>query len=154
MSDWKRTTREIPLESLPPEMVAAINQYIEKYNLGSILTDTLMCVQTDSEKRKKGLFGKAEMIQVGVVVTPRWLVWAIYGTNTQTTVLSAQLIHITVQDYAQTTFAKLIPDAGIEVSGLFIDASESASAFIGLEENAAGNKFKEIVMKAAQDAKK
>jgi hypothetical protein len=114
----------------------------------------LICVQTDSEKVKKGLFGKAEIVQVGAIVTPRWLLWAIHGTNMQIAVRSAQLINIIVQDYAQTSFAKLIPDSGIEVSGLFTGASESVSAFIGLEENAAGNQFKEIIIKAEQDAKK
>jgi hypothetical protein len=154
MSDWKRLTKESPFESLPPQMAAAINQHIGQYNLGPILADTLMCVQTDSEKMKKSLFGKAETVQVGAVVTPRWLVWAMQGTNTQTTVLSAQLINITVQDYAQTPFAKMIPDSGIEVSGRFTDSHESASAFIGMEENAAGRNFRETVIKAAQDAKK
>ena len=154
MSDWKRWTKEIALQSLPPEMVSTIHQHIERYQLGSILSDTLICIQTDSEKRKKGLFGKAETVQVGVLVTPRWLLWATQGTNAQTTILSAQLIHITVQDYAQTPFAKLIPDSGVEVSGMFTDTSESTSAFIGLEENAAGNKFKELLIQAAQDAKK
>ena len=154
MSDWKRSTKEIPFESLPSQMVAAINQHIEGHNLGLILANILMCIQTDSEKGKRGLFGKAEMVHMGSVVTPRWLVWAIHGTNMQTAVLSAQLINITVQDYAQTPFAKMIPDSGIEVSGMFTDASESASAFIGLEENAAGNKFRETVIKAAQAAKK
>jgi hypothetical protein len=154
VSDWKRLTKELPFERLPPQMVTAINQHIKGHNLGLILADTLMCIQTDSEKGKKGLFGKAEVVQVGSVVTPRWLLWAIYGTNTQAAVLSAQLINITVQDYAQTSFAKMIPDSGMEVSGLFTDASESASAFIGLEENAAGKKFSETVIKAAQEAKK
>jgi hypothetical protein len=154
LSDWKRSTKEIPFESLPPEMAAAINQHIEGHNLGPILLDSLLCIQTDSEKVKKGLFGKAETVQVGAIVTPRWLVWAIHGANSQTVVLSAQLINITVQDYAQTSFAKMIPDSGIEVSGMFTDASESVSAFIGMEENAAGNQFRETIIKAAQDAKK
>lgn len=154
MSDWKRTTKEIAFEHLPSQMASAINQHIERYNLGSSLSDILMCVQTDSEKVKKGLFGKAETVQIGAVLTPRWLLWAIQGTNTPTTVLSAQLINLTVQDYAQTPFAKMIPDSGVEISGLFTDASESASAFIGLEENAAGHKFRETVIRAAQHAKK
>jgi hypothetical protein len=59
-----------------------------------------------------------------------------------------------VQDYAQTTFAKLITDSGIEVSGMFTNASERASAFIGLGEGVAGNKFKETLIKAAANAKK
>jgi hypothetical protein len=37
---------------------------------------------------------------------------------------------------------------------MLTDASESASAFIGLEENDAGNRFKAIVISAAQQAKK
>lgn len=154
MADWKRSTKEIPFESLPPEMASAISRYIETHNLGPILSDSLMCVQADSEKAKKGLFGKAEVVKVGAVVTPRWLVWAIQGTNAPPSVLSAQLIHITVQDYARTPFAKMIPDSGVEVGGMFTGVGESTSAFIGLEDNTAGNKFKEILIKAVQDAKK
>ena len=154
MTDWKRSTKEIPFESLPSQLVAAINRHIEGHNLGPILADTLMCIQTDSEKGKKGLFGKAEKVQLGAIVTPRWLVWGVHGTNTATAALSAQLINITVQDYGRTPFAKMIPDSGVEVSGLFTDASESVSAFIGLEENTTGNKFREILISAAQEAKK
>ena len=154
MSEWKRITKEIPFESLPSQMVSAINHHIEQHNLGLILSDVLMCIQTDSEKVKKGLFGGTERVQVGAVVTPRWLLWVIHGPKTQAAVLSAQLINITVQDYAQTSFAKMVPDSGIEVSGMFTDVSENTSAFIGLEGNAVGNKFKGIVIKAVQDAKK
>jgi hypothetical protein len=69
-------------------------------------------------------------------------------------VISAQLIHVTIQDYAQTTFVDLIPDSGIQVTGMFTNASESASAFIGLDEREAGKRFKDLVIKNAQDAKK
>ena len=154
MSDWKRITKEISFDKLPSQMVSAIHHHIEQHNLGPILSDVLICIQTDSEKVKKSLFGGTEIVQVDAAVTPRWLLWVIHGTKTQTAVLSAQLINITVQDYAQTSFAKLVPDSGIEVSGLFTDNRESASAFIGLEDNAVGNNFKEMIIKAAQDAKK
>ena len=154
MSDWKRTTKEVTLEGLRPEMVTAINHHLARYNLGSILSDALMSVQTDSEKVKKGLFGSAETVYTGVVVTPHWLVWAISRKKMQTAVLSAQLRDVVVQDYAQTNFAKMIPDMGIQVNGRFTDASENVSAFIGLDDSAAGRKFKEIVIQAVQDAKK
>jgi hypothetical protein len=154
MPDWKRTTKEIPFEALLPEMVSAIHGHIEQHNLGPILSDALMCIQTDSEKAKLGLFGGTETVRMGVVVTPRWLIWAVNGTKTETAVLSAQLIHVTVRDYAQTQFARLIPDSGIEVSGMFTDATENASAFIGLDEGVAAQKFREIVIQAAADAKK
>jgi hypothetical protein len=64
MSGWKRTSQEVRLKDLPPEMVSAIDQHIEQYNLGPILSDTLMCIHTNSEKLKKGLFGKAETVQM------------------------------------------------------------------------------------------
>jgi hypothetical protein len=154
VSEWKRRTKEIPFESLPSEMVSSINHHLEQHNLGPILSDVLMCIQIDSEKVKKGLFGGAEIVQVGAVVTPRWLVWAVAEMKKQTAVLSAQLINITIQDYAQTSFAKLVPDSGLEVSGLFTDSNENVSAFIGLDESATANKFKDIIIKAAQEAKK
>lgn len=154
MSDWKRVTKEVPFEGLPPEMVSAIKQHIEQYNLGPILSDALMCVQTDSEKVKKGLFGGAETVRMGVLITPHWLIWVFNGTKIQTTVLSTQLIDITVQDYAKTPFAQMVPDSGIQVTGMFTNASESASAFIGLDEGIAAQKFKEVIIQAAADAKK
>jgi len=154
MSDWKRTSKEVPFEYLRPEMVVEISKHIEQYNLGSILSDVLLCVQTDSEKVKKGLFGGGEIYYTGAVVTSRWLVWVTSGAKTQTAVLSAQLSDITVQDYARSHFAKLIPDSGINVSGKFTDTSENGAAFIGLDESSTANKFKEIVIKAAQEAKK
>jgi hypothetical protein len=154
MSEWKRKTKEVSLENLSSEMRDAMQEHLEHYNLGPILSDALMCVQTDSEKTKKGILGKAENVQMAAVITSRWLVWAVDTPKAKPAVLSAQLIHATVQDYTQTPFAKMIPDSGIEVSGMFTDASESASAFIGLEENAAGQKFRDAVIKAAAAAKK
>lgn len=154
MFEWKRKTRELSFESLPVEMKSVINRHIERYNLGSILSDALMCIQTDSEKVKKNLLGGAETVQMCAVVTPRWLVWAVNGTKSEAAALSAQLSNLTVQDYAQTPFAEMVPDSGLQVTGMFTDASESASAFIGLDEGTAGQKFKELVIQAAQDAKK
>src|SRR5262245_53956558 len=129
MSDWIRSTREVSFENLQPEKVAAIKNHLDRYNLGSILSDTLMVIQTDSEKIKRGFFGSAETVQMGIVLTPRWLIWAFSGTKTQTTVLSTQLRDVVVQDYAQTQFARMIPDMGLQVSGRFTDASENISAF-------------------------
>lgn len=154
MSDWKRTTKEVRFEGLTPEMVAGIQKHVEMYNLGPILSNALVCIQTDSEKAKKGLFGSAETVQQGAVLTPRWIVWASVGTKAKLGVLSAQLRDVVIVDYGATPFMKMVPDHGIQVEGRFTDASENGMAFIGLEENAAGKKFKEMALQAAQDAKK
>ena len=154
MSDWKRSTREVSFEQLPSDVKAEIQKHIERYNLGDILSETLMCVQTDSGKPKKGLFGSAEALRQDVILTPRWLVWVASGTKMSLALLSAYLKDIVVRDYAATSFGKMIPDSGVQVSGKFTDMSENASAFIGLEDNEAGKKFTEAVIGAVQDAKK
>ena len=154
MSEWKRSTKEVSWGNLPVEMSKAIEQYIERYNLGPILSDALMFILTDSEKTKKRLLGARTHVRMAAIITPRWLIWSIDESKGKPTVLSAQLIHATVQDYSQTPFVKMVPDSGIQVSGMFTDASESVSAFIGLEENLAGQKFRETVIKTAAAAKK
>ena len=154
MSDWKRMTREVSTENLMPEMVVAVKKHIEQYNLGRLLSDAIICIQTVSEKTKKGLFGGGETVYTGAVVTPRWVIWVTSGTKTKPTVFSAQLNDLVVQDYAQTQFAKMLPDSGINVTGKFTDVAENITAFIGLDESTSASKFKETVIKAVQDAKK
>lgn len=154
MSDWKRSTQAISFEQMPIALKAEIQKHVERYQLGDILSEALMCIQTVSEKAKKGILGSREMVYLGAVVTPRWLIWAVEGTKSSAAVLSALLAEVVVQDYANTPFAKMISDSGIEVSGKFTDAVENASAFIGLEDNAVGKKFKETVIDAVQNAKK
>lgn len=154
MSDWKRTTREVPFEGLLLEMVSAVKAHVELYNLGTILSDAVMCIQIDSEKVRKGLFGKSESTSQGAIVTPRWLTWVVKSLNAHAAVLSAQLSNVIVQDYAQTQFAKMVPDSGIQISGTFTDVSENAGAFLGLDEGPAAKKFRELVIQKTQDARK
>lgn len=153
MSDWKRSTRELAFEQFSDDIKAEFYRHIELYNLGNILSEVLMCIETDSEKPRKGLFGSAESVRQCAIATPRWLVWAIHDKKSPT-VLSALLKDVVIQDYAETPLVKMVPDCGIQVTGKFTDVSENASAFLGLEENAAGKKFKEVVIRAVQDAKK
>ena len=153
MSDWKRSTRELALDQLPAEMKAEFQKHMERYNLGDVLSEGLMCIETISEKPKVGLFGAAQSVRQCAVVTPRWLLWVVQDGKSPAT-LSASLREVLVQDYADTPLVKMVPDSGIQVNGKFTDVAENISAFIGLEENAAGKKFKEVVMRAVQDAKK
>jgi hypothetical protein len=122
--------------------------------LGDILSDVIICTQSDAEKPKKGLFGSAETSQVVAFLTPHWLLWVVSGNKTPATVTSALLNDIVIQDYASTSFMKMVPDSGMQVNGIFTDVTENSSAFIGLENNAAGQKFKELAIGAVQNAKK
>jgi hypothetical protein len=155
MGDWERSTRACTPEALPSEMSLAVRKHIEQYNLGSLLNEVLACVETTSKKAKSGMLGKGEEnVVTGVIVTRGWLVWAIRGTSSEVAVMSAQLADIVVQDYAATEFAKMVPDAGIEVSGSFTDAAERGSAFIGLGEEPAALELRRVVIQAVQGSKK
>ena len=57
MSDYMHTTRECTLDSLRPELAAALRNYIEKHELGDLEPTVLICCETTSTKKKKGLFG-------------------------------------------------------------------------------------------------
>ena len=155
MGDWKRSSRECTPEALPREMLLAMRKHIEQYDLGSILTDVSACVETTSKKSKSGPFGKGEEnVVTGVIVTGGWLVWAIRGDSPEVAVMSARLTDIVVQDYAATEFARMVPDAGIEVSGSFTDAAERGSAFIGLGDEQAAQVLRNVLGQVVQDAKK
>ena len=153
MSDWKRSTREVSFEQLAADMRSEIQKHIDLYNLGDILSDALMWIETNSEKAKKGLFGSTQFVHQCAVVTPRWLLWVV-NDGKSPAALSAMLNDVVIQDYADTPFVKMVPDSGIQINGKLTDVVENVSAFLGLEENAAGKKFKEVVIRAVQDAKK
>ena len=57
MGDYNRSTKEIAFGEIPASVMQSINTYIEKHNLGNILTNPVMCIVSTSEKIKKGLFG-------------------------------------------------------------------------------------------------
>lgn len=155
MSDYNRVSRECKFEELGQEIVSAVNAHIEKYNLGRILDDALVTVEVKSEKAYKGLFAipGPKFTQMGLILTPRWLVQTIKVDKKPMITRSARLEDITVSDYEKNLYFKQFPDNGVEVNGRFTDASESSTSFIGLGKDTAGEKFKEMFFKAVQDAK-
>jgi hypothetical protein len=156
MSDYNRSTREVTLASCSAEVTDALNKHIELYNLGRILDDILICVEANAEKIKKGLFSGpgAKSVKTVIVLTPRWLMQVIKLDNEAAFARSAQLADIVVSDYEKNPFYSKLPDTGVEVSGRFTDASESSSSFIGLGRDAAGERFRGMLIQAVQNAKK
>ena len=156
MGDYNRSTKEITLESMPPEFKAALDAHIEMYELGSILDDAVMCIESTSEKIKKGLFSGpgAKIVKAVDIITPRWLVQVIKADNEAAFARSAQLTDITVSDYEKSQFYAMLPDTGLNVSGKFTDEPENSSSFIGLGKDSAGERFKSTLIAAVQEAKK
>lgn len=156
MGDYNRSTKEISFDEIPPDVSQSIRAHIEKYNLGDILAGISVCIVSTSEKIKKGLFGGGpgpKLLIQTAVLTDRWLILADRADQNPILVRSAQLSGITVEDYEKSGFAKMIPDSGMNVSGRFTDASEAGLTFLPLGKDSAGEKFKAMLIEAAQKAK-
>lgn len=156
MGDYNRSTREITLDSLPAAMSAALAAHIEQYNLGDVLGDALICIEATSEKIKKGLFPGPgpKFLRMGVVLTPRWLFEIQAADNKAPYARSLRLVDIVVEDYEKSAFYKMIPDTGVHITGLATGATEGGMNFLGLGRDAAGEKFKQMLIQAVQAAKK
>ncbi|MFN8381013.1 MAG: hypothetical protein U0V02_03685 [Anaerolineales bacterium] len=156
MGDYNRSTREISIEYLPAETKQTLNEFIERYNLGSILDGVLLCVESTSEKIKKGLFAGPlpKLVKATVIITPLWLLEVLKVDDKPAYARAAQLRDITISDWEKDPMYAKMPDTGVHVTGMFLGTAESSSSFFGVGKDAAGEKFKEVLIKSAQDAKK
>jgi len=154
MGDFNRSTKEISLDQIAPDVMQAINAYIEKYNLGDILSDVSYCIVSTSEKIKKGLFsgpGPKLFIQTAIL-TNRWLILADQADKNPILVRTMQLREITIEDYEKSSFYAMLPDTGLHVEGMF--GPEKGTFFLPLGKDAAGDAFKEAIIRLVQEAKK
>ena len=165
MGDYIRSTRECAFEELQPALLNAMRRYIEKRELGAVETEILICCKTRSERKKPGglagLFApKTPIVQhIGMLVTPALLIWAVAEGQSQPAVLAAWLKDIQarnlkdwVKEISNPKLASQVQDTGIEIFGLTLGASERMSAFIGLDEGAAAQKFEAILKEAVDKA--
>jgi hypothetical protein len=134
MSDYLRTTRECAPAQLKPELLQAIRAYGVQHELGNVEADCQLCVETHSEKKKKGLFASLgggdpdAFSDTALLLTPAWLIWARSGPKSGTVVSSARLRDIQVSAFE----SKLIPDTGLEVQSTVAGSAEPVVAFIPL----------------------
>ncbi len=156
MGDYNRSTKELALEGLPADMFAALKDHIEQYNLGDVLSDVLMCIEATSEKIKKGLFAGPgpKLMKMDVILTRRWLFELRSEDGKTPYARSLRLTDIVVEDYEKSSFYKMLPDTGVNITGLATGATERGMTFIGLGKDAAGEKFKQLLTQSVQDAKK
>lgn len=161
MGEWNRSTKVCALESLPQSITSEIQNHLNSYNLGSITNDYIECIETFSEKKKKGLFsgGGDKELKLFVILTPTWLIWVTSADKSGIAVLSAQLKDLDVKDYKDTPPFKLIQDTGVQISGIItgqvgMHGNQSVSSFLGLGEESAASQFKEKLMQAYQNSRK
>ena len=148
MGEYVRTTRECTLDSMHPSLADAIRAHVERYGMEDVLALASICCETVSTKQKKKLFSsKAEVVIAGVVLTPKWLIWAGGKENENPGVLSARLQNLRVEDYEKSSMYKLMQDTGLDVFG-FPVGDELGSVFIGLGPEPAAQKFRDMLKEA------
>jgi hypothetical protein len=159
MSDYRRSTRECNFEQLRPEIVTALRDHAQRYELGEVDREALICCETINERIKKpGLLGRFiggdtdPVHYVGVVVTPRYLMWARSSAKPGVAVLSARLRECEVLDYAHTPQAQLVPDTGLEVTAMYTGRTERGHTFIGLGPEPAAQNLRQVLKQAMQQA--
>lgn len=156
MGDYNRSTKEIAFGDITTNVTKSIQTYIEKHNLGDILANPLMCIVSTSEKIKKGLFGGGagpKLLIQTVILTDRWLILADNVDQNALYIKSMQLRDLTVEDYEKSSFYKMIPDTGVNISGLATDTPEKGTLFLPLGKDDAGEKFKVKLIEMVQKAK-
>jgi hypothetical protein len=152
MGDYLRVTRECTLDSMHPELAAAIRAHIERYELDDVIGPALICCETTSTKQTKRLFGsKTEVEIAGVVLAPQWLIWAGGKEGEPLGALSARLHDIRVEDYEKSHMYKMIQDTGLNVFG-FQTAEGLGSIFVGLGPEPAAQKFRDALKEAVKEA--
>ncbi|MFU8826620.1 MAG: hypothetical protein ACNA70_03930 [Brevefilum sp.] len=161
MGDYARRSRELSLEALPGEVRAAIQRHREANNLGPILDDYEMCMETVSVRRKWGLFKRQGGRQVTsyAILTPTWLVYAVTDPAGVTSALSVKLEDATVEDYASSPIYAKMPDSGFHVTGNFtgqvgMHGRQQVSIFLGLGEERAAVTFGEALMDAIANTRR
>jgi len=155
MSEYTRSTRECTLDELRPELASAIRAQVEKYQIGKIEAGALMCIETTSTRQKKGLFGgSSEVIHMGVLLTPQWLIWAAGKPNEKPGIISARIGDIDARDFENTAMYKIMPDSGVDVTGRYTDVTQQGMSFIGLGPEPAGQKFRQLLHETIEKAGK
>lgn len=162
MGEWNRSTSEISLTGIRPEFWNAIQEHFEAYDLEPDLNNNLMCVETISIKKKKKLFGGGipnQTIQISIL-TPQWLVIAAQGDKPDSLgVLSIQIKDAVAKDYKDDPGYKLIPDTGINVTGIYtgrvgMHGSSQITSFIALGEEPVASEFTDKLLQTIRNAKK
>src|SRR5512143_1848217 len=149
MNAQTRTTRECRLDDLREDMVAAVCKHLELYKMGDIESSILICCETISAEKKKGLFNSgSETTITGTLLTPAWLIVAVKKGSDEPSVISGRLRNLQVHDFEDSAMFKINPDAGLNVTGRYSDVTKQGMVFIGLGPEPAAQKLRQAVREA------
>ena len=150
MSDYIRTTRDCSVNELRPELLQALQNYFQQHAIGNLQSDIALCCETVSRKKNAGktpswMDGRPDTtISTGMVLTSKWLIWAMHGDQTGTQIHAASLNEIQVEFYTPL----LSKDAGLRIVGFISEKNTRVRGYIGMENNQEAREFCEEVQQA------
>jgi hypothetical protein len=151
MNATARTTRECSLDSLQPDLLAAIRKHAEQYKMGDMESSIRMCCETISTEKKRGLFSSGvETTITGTLLTPEWLIVAVKKGDEEPVVISGHLKNLQSHNFEDSAMFKINPDAGLNITGRYSDVTKQGMVFIGLGPEPAAQKFRQAVKEAIQ----
>jgi hypothetical protein len=152
MNRITRKTRICTLDTLDGDLKSAIHAHALNHGLNDLESNVLMCCETLSVRQKKGFWGGIQPTLSVVYVTPKWLVWADSTDRSEASVGTSQLIYVDIWDDRATTGYSIPADEGLNITGLYTVKNKTGMAFIALDSNADGQKFRQVLQKALSKA--
>lgn len=157
-SEWERTTRVCSSIALQPELLAALREHIEARELGGAEAQALVCWETVNTRiAKAGLLmrlggaGHKQLTQA-VLVTPTRLIWAQRADDDEAFARSELLTRLDVADFEKSPAFALIPDHGVEVSGIDAGQGTTGTLFFGLGEGPDADHARQVLKEAVRAA--
>lgn len=140
-----RKTRVCALDTLDEDLKFAIHAHGLRYGLNDLDSDIRMCCETLSVRQKKGFWGGVQTTLSAVYVTPKWLVWADSTDRSDASVNASQLIHVDIWEDRAATGYPITVDEGLNITGIYTVQNKTGMAFIALDSNAEGRKFRQVL---------
>lgn len=156
--EWERSTRVCSTVGLQPDLLATLRAYLEEHELGAVEAQALVCFETVSRRTvKAGLLlrlGGAghKLVTQAVIVTPTRLVWAQRTDDDAPIARSELLAGLEVADYEKSPAFALLPDHGVEVSGVDAGQGTTGTLFFGLGEGPDSGHARQILKDAVRAA--
>jgi len=152
MNRITRKTRLCTLDTLDGDLRSAIHAHAIQYDLNDLESNVLMCSETISVRLKKGFLGGVQPTLSAVYVTPKWLLWADSTDRSDASVSASRLIHVDIWDDPATTGYSITSDEGLNITGLYTVKNKTGMAFIALDSNPDGYKFRQVLEEALSKA--
>lgn len=147
-----RKTRACTIDSLDEELKTAIRAHAIRYGLEDLESDLLMCCETITLHQKKGFLGGIRTMLSAVYVTRRWLVWADSSGPHDVAVDTLPLNQIDMHDYRTAAPYAIVPEQGLNITGYYTSRNMTKTAFIVLEAEADGQRFRQVLNQALRNA--